>query len=885
MSQVFVAKVKNVLSGDTVVLVPSKSAALPAPERLLTLSYVKLDDRWQSKEFLRQLLIGKEVKFRVNHKSAGGREFGDIQAPIFKSLVAYLLEHGTVKLKDNFSEDDGDIYYELNDVQQKAKLAGAGVWHDGADSIATIELDDTIVQKSQKTPIATIVEKVISGDRLMARLVVSKTQHVTTPLLLAGIKAPRTDDPTQPANTTKVAHQAKAFVEEKLLSTKAELTATIVGENQAGLPIAFIHHPSGNNIHEKLLENGLGEVIDWQSTLIGSSKMAGLRKAEQSAKALGKGLFANTTTVRSGAPKVSAGKSLKPGSTVENVQIARVVGGDTLVVRLPSDEELTVQLASIRAPRPSDKTVTTNEQQQQSLVATAREFVRHHTIGRSATMYIDGYRNENKELGFDARFLVSLKINGGTDLSELILENGMGTVIRHNKATAHERSLNWTDFSSWKKNRRNLVGTRIIDASENASKAKTFLNGFKQKGRISGGYHVEFIPSANRVKLFNPKEGLKLTLILGGLSNDKADGLNDEGLKFMNKKFLQRNVEFEVYDTDKIGGFIGNLFASGSALQPVQVALLEQGLVKIHDFAVNSNPFADGLIKAEEAAKKGKKGVWKDYDEATEQAKIDQASGQLYQLNLEASKPKFFDIEVVDIDSTGVISFHHLDAATASKFATFKKQFNDFHGQVPSASNTSVDLPHNLSKGPKKNELVSAKFSENGKFYRAKVINFDRASNKYEVKHLDFGNVDKVPLSSLRVLPQQFSTSSFPAFAHTTTLQNLRLPPSKPTDYLSEALYALEDLTFDKKLVISALPGTTTEFQGVLYDSEQSLKDASYTINKQLVKEGWAVVDSTSVGPAVKEYVAELLKVQAGARSSHLGCWEFGDVAFEDEPL
>ena len=102
----------------------------------------------------------------------------------------------------------------------------------------------------------------------------------------------------------------------------------------------------------------------------------------------------------------------------------------------------------------------------------------------------------------------------------------------------------------------------------------------------------------------------------------------------------------------------------------------------------------------------------------------------------------------------------------------------------------------------------------------------------------------------------------------------MRLPPSKPTDYLTDSIYALEDLVYDKKLVISALPGESeAEYEGVLYDAEQSLKDSSYTINKQLVQDGWAIVDNKVVKPAVKEYVAELIAIQRGSQINHLGCW------------
>ncbi|KAG7663075.1 uncharacterized protein J8A68_003418 [[Candida] subhashii] len=896
----FVAKVKNVLSGDTIVLTPSKSTQIPPPERILTLSNVRAPtDDFESKEFLRQLLIGKEVKFKVNYKNpTTGREFGDVQAPIFKSLTEYLLSHGQVRLKENFTEQEGDIYYTLAEAENTAKSNQVGVWNTKPEKVELVQLNENIINKSQKYPLKVIIDKVISGDRVVARIIANKNQHISTTLLLAGIKCPRTDDAQQSAHLTKVAHQAKQFVEEKLLTTKAELTTSIIGESSTGVPIAIINHPSGNNIHEKLLEAGLGEVVDWQSTLIGSSTMVVLRKAEQTARALGKGIFANASAPTSRPATGLSSKNLKPGATIDNVTIARVISADSFSIRLPhSDEEITVQLASLRAPRLNDRTVTNDAQKQQALVLTAKEFTRQHVIGKSGTLYIDGYRNENKDLGLEARFLVSFKY-GNTDLSELLVTNGFATVIKHNKATQHERSLNWDKLVELEEeakkspNKRGIygdlnkvltVGTRIIDASENFTKAKTFFNGFKQRGRISA-YYVEHVSSINRVRLFNPKEGIKLTLILGGLSNDKSETLGDEGLKFMNKKFLQRPIEFEIYDTDKLGAFIGNLYANANALSPIQVNLLEQGLIKCHDFAVNANPMSAQLLKADETAREAKKGIWSAYDAGKVERELAESSAKLAEINLAASKPQYFDVEVVDVDSQGILSFHYLDSATVQKFATFKVSFNEFHSQPPSASSASGDLPFNLTRGPKKNELVSAKF-ENGKYYRAKVTNFDKTTGKYQVKHLDFGNVDDVPLKSLRSLPAKFSLTVYPPFAHTTTLQNLSLPPAKPTDYLTDAIYALEDLTYDKKLVLSALPNSagTAEFEGILYDSEQSLVDPTYTINKQLVSEGWAIVNNKVVKPAVKDYVQELLKVQTSAKADHLGCWEFGDVSFDDE--
>lgn len=900
MAPTYSAKVKNVLSGDTVVLVPIKTSQFPVPERLLTLQYVR-GDTFRSREFLRNLLIGKEVKFSVLFKiPATGKEFGDIHAPIFSSLIEYLLQHGQVKLKDNIrsdSDDEADFIEGLRKLEAAAQLKKVGIWGPKFADPTVVDLSPEIIEKSKKQALPVVIEKVISGDRVIARIFANANKHVLLPLLLAGIKCPRTDDTA----ALKIAHQAKHHVETHLLTTKAELKVTIIGENQAGVPLALFEHPSGNVIQESLLENGLAEVVDWQSSLVGSATMSSFRKAEQKAKALAKDQYASESA-SSAAPAPAAGaakgvvssKTLRVGSSVDGVTIAKVINGDTFNIRLPNDEEITVQLASIRAPRPNDTTVTSNSLQQQALVQMSREYARNHAVGKTAKLYIDGFRQANPDLGLDSRFLVSLSI-GGKDLSEQLVNNGLATVIKHNKQTAGERSTNWDRLIELEEAQKKAgkkgvfysgndiskvltLGSRIVNASENVQKAKTFFNGFQKKGRVSG-FYVEYVVAANRVRLYSPREGTKLTLILGGLSNDKHKESGDLGVEYLNKKYLQRNVEFEVYDTDKIGGFIGNLYASPSALKPVQIELLEQGLVSIHEFAVNSNKYANDLEGAEKVAKQSHKGIWKDYDEAAAQASADEAKAKMQQLNLESSKPKFFDIEVVDISENQVLSYHLIDAETSAQFTKFKSDFNQFHAQNPSASLNSTDLPYNLTKGPKKNELVSAKFDENNKYYRAKVVNFDRLSNKYEVKHIDFGNVDKVPLSSLRALPKNFGIDKFKPFAHTCKLQNITLPPNQPNDYLTDAIYLLEDLTFDKKLVLSGITSSTpgVEYDAVLYDAEKSLTDPTYTINAQLVADGYGIVESAAPA-ALKDYVSSLLQKQQKAKDSHLGCWELGDI-------
>ena len=895
MSKYLSGKVKNVLSGETLVLVPPASTAIPVPERMLTLQYVRVAS-YEAGQFLRQFVIVKVVNFTVSFElPTTGKQFGDVQAPIFDSLIELMVQKGLAKLKDNIktNTDEEDAFVDkLRGLEQTAQKNGLGVWSPTFAEPRIVPLDQEICEQSKAKPLPLVIEKVISGDRFIGRILLGADRHVLQPMILAALKAPRTDD-LEPA-ARKVAHQGKQYIEDHLLITKAPLKVVVVGETMAGVTLVLVVHPSGNSIQQKLLENGYAEIVDWQSTLLGSTVMSGFRKAQQTAKALGKGIHASVTAASaSAAPAGVSVRSLRPTITVDSVVVSKVLGIDSFNVFLPSGEEITVLLASLRGPRPNDTTVTTNAKEQQALVQMAREFSRNLLIGKTASMFIDGFRAANKSLNLDERFLVSLKV-GDNDVSETIVSNGFASVIRHNKQTSNERSMNWDRLVELEEAQKKLgkkgifysgdiskiltIGTRVVNASENGTKSKSFFSGFHKKGRISG-YHLEYIQSMNRVRLYSPREGTKLTLVLGGLSNYRSSESGRVGLEYMNKHYLQRNVEFDVYETDKVGGFIGNLYASAQAAKPVQVELLRAGLASVHETALSSSAFGADFKAAEKSAKDAKKGVWENYDAEAEKAAADQETARLSQLSLENLKPKFFDVEMVDISDDGVFSFHNADAQMASKFASFKQSFNKFHAQNPSASAASVDLPVNLTKPPKKNEYVSAKYGDSGKYYRAKVQSFDKNTHKYYLKHVDFGNVDKATLKELRALPAQYSVATIPPFACTFKLRAISLPPSYPADYLSDALALLEDLTFDKKLVLAGYPSTSgTDFDGVLYDAEKSLSDAEYTINKEFVSRGYGIVNPKAGG----EDVAALLKVEEEARRARLGCWEFGDIRPEE---
>lgn len=843
------AKVKAVLSGDTVVLIPPRyNKPTPPAERVLTLSSIRAPSgnepgAFEAREFLRTLLLGKEVQFTTVHKSASGHEFGDLHAPVFALLAHEVVSKGWAKVKDNVEDES------LAEAEAAAATAHRGLHDPQLARINVEELFDTdVVARSQRSPIATIVERVISGDRVVVRMLVGKTRHVVCPVLIAGIRAPRTDseDPNGPV--------AKYFVELRLLLR--DVKVAIAGVLQQGVFLARIQHPAGN-IAEKVVEAGLAEVSDWQLSIVGVDGMAVLRKAEAAARSAGLGVWKSTSAT----PRAT-GSALAPGKTL-TLTVHKVVLGDTLVVRDDADKEHTVQLALVKAPRPLDPATS-------AWVARLREFVRKLAIGRLVLVYVDAIRSPNEKLGLEERPLVSITV-GTASLLESLLAAGLALVVHHLRATADERAALWDrlvevegEAVAAKKgihSGKPPAPERPVDASENAAKAKTFFNQFS-KGKSAGV--VEYVSGASRYKL-STAAGPKLTLVLGGLT---GQGAAEGAVAFANRKVLQRDVQFDVYDTDKTGAFVGNLYLQGQR-EPFQVNLLSQGLVKLHGGAVRDNAYAAVLQATEEKAKEAHKGVWADY---TPEAAVETTLAKVL------LEKQFYDVIVTEVSyaEKGAVYFQIDDAKVRGPFKQLNAELQEFN-QKPAVlgSVQSAELgtsPVALSTPPKKNEYVCVKY-ENGKWYRGRVVLADRKTNQYEVQHIDYGNVDTVGLADLRVLPKRFLVGAMPKQAHKAVLQGVRLPPSTPTDYLAPALDALDALT-DTKVAVAATPvaGGDVDYEVVAYDASK-IGDVAHSINRDLVAAGWGIVTSTDAG---------LREAERAAKRERKGCWEYGDVEFDE---
>lgn len=137
----FEAKVKSVLSGDTVVL---HNVSNPKQERILSLAFVTAprlkregDEQFafESRDYLRRLLVGKVVRFQVLYKIPTGanREYGIVALPDRTVLPEQAVAEGWVKLRDDAgrkgeSDEDAQILEKLQVLEARARADSKGLW-------------------------------------------------------------------------------------------------------------------------------------------------------------------------------------------------------------------------------------------------------------------------------------------------------------------------------------------------------------------------------------------------------------------------------------------------------------------------------------------------------------------------------------------------------------------------------------------------------------------------------------------------------------------------------------------------------------------------------------------------------------------------------------
>lgn len=881
MSKTFIGNVKSVLSGDTLVLTSPNN---PSAERILSLAYVSAprlsrdgDEpfAFQSREYLRNLVVGKPVQVTVHYTiPTSGRDFGTAQLKDGTELPDELVKSGWVKVREEAgrTDDSEEILAKIESLralESQAKGEAKGIWA-GVGGVIELQNDlggpEFLTQWKGKT-VDGIVERVLAGDRLLVRLLLSDKKHVQPMTLLAGVRAPSTERPNASTGTTQPAeehgNEAKAFVESRLLQRLVKVE--IVGASPQGQLVANVIHPRGN-IAVFLLQEGLARCNDFHSTMLGE-KMAPLRAAERQAQGQKLRLHKHHVAKAAGGNK--------------EMTVVKILGADTILVRNKNgDVEKRINFSSVRGPRAGEASEAPFRDE-------AKEFLRQRLIGKHVNISIDGTKPANE--GFEAREVATVT-EKGKNVGLALVEAGWATVIRHRKDDT-DRAQNYDELlaaqETAKEEKKGIwsgkpqKAKQYLDLSDNTQKAKIMLATLQRQKKVPA--IVDFCKSGSRFTILIPRENVKLTMVLGGIRAPRApraDGeggepFGKEGLELANRRCNQRDCEVDIHDMDKVGGFIGALYINRENFAKV---LVEEGLASVHAYSAEKSGNSVELFAAEKKAKEGRHGLWHDWDPSQDEegdAEDYSAPAQEAEVSLDKKPNDYRDVIITNIDGNGKIKIQEIGKGTAA-LETLMSDFRKFH--LDSRNNKP------LGDAPKTGEYVSAKFSADGQWYRARVRANDRTAKKAEVVFVDFGNSEMVAWSSLRALDQlQFGAQKLKPQAIDASLSFVQLPTGQ--DYFNDAVGFIAEVTEGRRLVGSFDYVDSKENISyiTLYDlKDNQLPGPNDSINKEVVASGYGMVPKKlkvwERSKVFEPYLKHLREVETQAKEERQGMWEYGDI-------
>ncbi|EHL00341.1 putative nuclease domain-containing protein 1 [Glarea lozoyensis 74030] len=823
------AKVKSVLSGDSLVL-----AAIDNPDRERTLSlayctspHMKKDGdepfAFEARDALRKLVVGKKVQFKILYSIPNTkREYGVAFLEDGTRLPEYMVEAGWSKLRDDAGrkEDSEDALQQLEKLrllEAKARAEDKGIWQS-------------------------------SGGHINVR-------HDM------GIRAPTTErilsnGQTQPAE--EYGNEARRFVEDRLL--QRSVTVDILGLSPQKQLVASVRHPRGS-IAKFLLEAGLARCTDHHSTLLGK-EMPVLREAEKVAKSSKRGLFKDHVA------KASAGGSLE-------AQVTRVFGPDVIYVRNKAGVEKRINFSSIRGPRQ-------NEAAEAPFRDEAKEFLRKKVIGKQVRISIDGSRPATGE--YEAKDVATVTVND-KNINLLMVQEGWCSVIFHRRDDT-DRAPNYDELLAAQETAKSekkgmwsgkaAKAKQYADASESVQKAKMQVATLQRQKKIPA--IVDFVKGGSRFVVLVPREGVKLNFVLGGIRapksarnpTDKAEPFGQEAHDLATKRLTQRDVEIDVFNIDKVGGFIGALYINKESFAKI---LVEEGFATVHDYSAEQSGNANELNMAQTRAKEGRKGLWANWDPSFD-AEEEESAPSNGKAEASATREKDYrEVAITHVEDDGKLRLQIVGTGTDA-LTTMMTQFKSFH--LNSANNAGLPGP------PKNGDYVAAKFSEDGQWYRARIRANDRTAKVAEIVYVDYGNSEKMPWSKLRPLAQpQFSPQKIRPQAVEAKLSLVQLPTNK--DYLEDAV------NYIKQVAMSATVANVdhTAPDGTLYVTlfdEGKSKSQEDSINADLIRDGHGMVPK-KLQPWERSFgdvLEDLKKKSEQARDERLGMWEYGDVGEED---
>lgn len=900
------AAVKAVLSGDSVTLVGAALAAdQAAPIKEVTLSGINApkfargkatkDEAWafESREFLRKKIYGKQVSFTTNYTHENsGREYADI---FFEgeNVAHALLRNGLAKVKLP-SKKETKIHPErqiLLDIEKQAREVGSGLWSKSttdAEHIRDIQWTPgrAFFDQVRGKQIPGQVDRVRDGSTVRVEVFhPGFPKHTMVLLHLAGVMCPRTPMPEKddqsnqkPLTSPPFADEAQKFTEKRLLGQDVQVIVQAIDKSDNFY--GTIIHPRGN-ITLRLLETGLGKKVQWTAAL--TPDEAKFTEAENKAKAQRLRLWQD-----------GAADSVERAPIDRDFQakVVQIVSGDTLIVKQTDDSpDLRLTLASVRAER-SD--------------LAAKEFVRSRLIGKKVRVLYE-YTNNNARTGEPVIAVTILQ--GALNITEGLVHAGYAEVVKHRVDGPRSRFFDklmdaealarkgkkgrWADkkqqqqpevvdltersraapASKDSENKDEDDKKEAAKKSERTARAKGYLASLQREKSVTAV--IEHVFNGGRVKAFIPKENIIISFVLAGIrcpnprdTKGTVDPIGKEALEYTRSRVLQHNnVKLEIETTDRADNFIGTLWYGNR--QNLAVELLRAGFGQIVGFSAQRSPHADELYAAEKIAKDAKLKFWENYVEKPPEEPTSVDSEENAETTHSTSNRNEFKVNITEITDAASFYVHVVGDTDLKKV---EEQMAVFSESIP-------DAPDDWE--PSKGEICAGLFTVDGNesWYRIRIESYANVNGDYRVFFIDYGNHDELAKESLRPLPE--GLSKIRPCSKPCALAGIKAP-SASSDHFDSAIHAFSDLAWGRELHAKLeLLDRNNKMHLSLWDNKET---NPVSINRELLRAGWVRVLERPEG-RLRSLCNELREDELSAKQARYNIWEYGDVSDDEEEV
>eukprot|EP00571_Detonula_confervacea_P004159 CAMPEP_0172312964 /NCGR_PEP_ID=MMETSP1058-20130122/18897_1 /TAXON_ID=83371 /ORGANISM="Detonula confervacea, Strain CCMP 353" /LENGTH=933 /DNA_ID=CAMNT_0013026533 /DNA_START=30 /DNA_END=2831 /DNA_ORIENTATION=+ len=922
------AKIKSVLSGDTVVLIGRAAAdGHKAPEVTFTFERVtaprmaskannNVDDpgAFSSREWLRNMCVGKTITFETRKQgaSAGDRVYGLLFMPdptddtkqwnlsvesVRRGFCTPKVLGGDTDATENGTGNSVEDYESaLQYAYKEATAAHVGVHSptplvrklmNAGDEFQAMTLVDKVKRICTNGTVKCVIEYIFDGSRF--RCIVTDPElesagllYASFTLILAGVACPRVGNQrlNPPTPSEPFADAAREFVELRLL--QRELKMTLNGTDKSGVClVGTVHHPRGN-IGAEILKNGLGRISDWTIRMMSPGDVPALRIAENAAKRATIGVFENYT------PPTLTGATEFTGTVIE------VLSGDTLMI-LPSGEVYDdesklkkVSLASIRGPRAGNARTGKPDE---PYATECKERLRALCAGKAAKVNI--HYEKEIPMGPDnteKRQFGTISVGKRADIGETLIAEGHATTQRHRDDD--EKSIRYDELvaaeSVAKAANKGIHSDKeykkktVVDMSD-PKKAKTYAGSLQRAGQTKA--IVDYVFNGSRVKLFVPSENCYIMFALsnircpqpspnaGAISRGQArpaEPFGDASKRHSRMTIQQRQVDVVITGVTQGGVMTGDLYVGqGAQRRNYVVELVASGLATVDQRKIDYGEAPKDLIDAQTAAQSNKLGIW-----SVKQVVKDEPKSKSFA----KAEERLLDIQISEIRSGNHFFFRVAGDESAKVIDDSMKIFTEQNG--------ANGAPCEIKTG----KLVAALFNDgsSNSWYRAKVIE-KTDKGKVKVLFVDHGNVAAVSAAThLRPLDIELGTDKIPAAAKEALLALTKVRPLEADDGI-DAARMFQDIAWGKDLKARVHGETDGQVMVTLYDSDTD----SPSINEKMTSEGMArvgrrdetytVLDRMGNSDSLAKLMKNLKAAQDKARSSRKGIWIYGEIPEEDE--